>query len=150
VLAKGGGAWGRVGRLVCIETPRAELALDMTPSAARRARAFVRMSRCPVHEGTVLDDALLLVTEMVANAVMHGAPPLSIAVECDKRTVEVRVRDGSAVRPKQRRVTAEDEDGRGLLLVSSVADSWGVDALASGGKEVWVRLRKPASGHSAQ
>lgn len=125
---------------MCIETPRAELMLDMVPTAATRARSFLRERRCLVHDRRALDDALLLATEIVTNAVLHGAAPLSITVECDEKYLEIRVRDGSAARPQQRRPTSEDENGRGLLLLSSVADEWGVDPLSSGGKDVWFRL----------
>jgi anti-sigma regulatory factor (Ser/Thr protein kinase) len=126
---------------MCSETPRANSVLAMVPTAASSARAFIRKNNCRVHDGTTLDDALLLVTEIVTNAVLHGAPPLAVAVECSEKAVEVRVRDGSVVQPRLRLVTAEDEDGRGMLLLSSVADDWGVDQLGSGGKEVWFRLR---------
>ena len=127
---------------MCIQTPRAELALEMELSAPRRARAFVRAQHCHTHDGTVLDDALLLVSEMVTNAVLHGGPPLVVAVECAGPSVEVRVRDGSPHLPQLRQPRLDDENGRGLMLMSSIAESWGVETLERGGKEVWFRLER--------
>ena len=124
---------------MCDQTPRAVLALATDPSAARQARAFVRDHQCGFHNGVALDDALLLVSEMVTNAVLHGGPPVSIAVECEGPSVEIRVRDGGARMPMRRRGELEDEHGRGLLLMSSVAQGWGVEQLDRG-KEVWIRL----------
>jgi anti-sigma regulatory factor (Ser/Thr protein kinase) len=127
---------------VCVQTPRAELALKMELSAPCQARAFVRAQHCHTHDGAVLDDALLLVSEMVTNAVLHGAPPLVVAVECAGPSLEIRVRDGSPDLPRQRQARADDENGRGMLLMSSIAQSWGVDTLERGGKEVWFRLER--------
>jgi anti-sigma regulatory factor (Ser/Thr protein kinase) len=128
---------------VCNQTPRVELTLDMVPAAANHARAFIRANQCLIHDGSVLDDALLLVTEMVTNALLHGAAPLSLSLECGERDVEVRVRDGSAVLPRQRHPDVNEEGGRGMVLLAGVAKAWGVEASPNGGKEVWFRLAHP-------
>ena len=50
------------------------------PAAARR---FAERSGCREHGLEMLDDALLLISELVTNSVLHGGPPIVLAVDCD-------------------------------------------------------------------
>jgi two-component sensor histidine kinase len=98
----------------------------------------------------VLDDAQLLVSELVTNAVSYGGPPLVLRVHCDETAgLLVDVRDGTPALPQRTQATDQDEHGRGLELVELLAESWGVrpdaDPRAEGrpgadGKVVWFRL----------
>jgi len=104
----------------------------------------VRASGCPEHELEVLDDALLLITELVTNSLNHGGGPILLAIECDEHTVNVRVRDGSTDLPEPRIAREQDESGRGLTLVELLSDAWGVEPVEDDhgvGKAVWFRLR---------
>ncbi len=88
-----------------------------------------------------VDDAEIVVSELVANAVRHAAPPLELLVTVRERYLHISVRDGSPVRP--RRVLPDPdtaEGGRGLLLVDAVAAGWGTTEVA-GGKVVWATLK---------
>jgi anti-sigma regulatory factor (Ser/Thr protein kinase) len=125
---------------MCESTPRAERELPVSPEAPARARAFLRSSTCVAHHSSVVDDAVLMVSELVTNSVLHGGPPVVVAVDCDGETLQVRVRDGSSTMPARRHAGQADESGRGLELVASLSASWGVDPVPDG-KNVWFVLR---------
>lgn len=128
---------------MCTSTQHDELSLAATPASAGRARAFVRASGCRDHRGH-LDDAVLLVSELVTNAVRHGVPPITVATTCGHGTWRVCVSDGSPVLPQQRAPSLDGESGRGMALVDGLSSAWGVDRVATargGGKAVWFELR---------
>ena len=101
---------------MCQSTPRAELELPVSREAPALAREFLRGSTCAEHHSEVVDDAVLLVSELVTNSVLHGGPPVVVAVDCDEDTLQVRVRDGSPAPPAPRNAAHGDENGRGLAL----------------------------------
>ena len=130
---------------MCQSTERAELHLPTQRTAPGRARAFARQSGCADHALELLDDALLLISELVTNSVVHGGPPIVLAIECDGEGLHVRVRDGAPEGPRPRQAGPDAEDGRGMSLVDLIASTWGVDGVADGhgvGKEVWFELRR--------
>ncbi|MDQ0992326.1 ATP-binding protein [Streptomyces sp. V3I7] len=92
------------------------------------------------------DDVLLCVSELATNAVTHGVPPgrgFLLRVRYDGDVVRVEVHDSGSGVP---RVADEaDEGGRGLLLVSALADKWGVGE-RSPGKAVWCEFAGLADG----
>jgi anti-sigma regulatory factor (Ser/Thr protein kinase) len=121
---------------MCQSTPRAELELPVSMEAPALARDFLRGSTCAAHHSAVVDDAVLLVSELVTNSVLHGGPPVVVAVDCDEATLQVRVRDGSADLLAPRDAAQSDESGRGLALVAEMSADWGVDT-EKDGKHVW-------------
>ena len=121
---------------MCQTTPRAEVELPVSREAPAQAREFLRGSTCAEHHSEVVDDAVLLVSELVTNSVLHGGPPVVVAVDCDEATLQVRVRDGSPSLPARREAASGDENGRGLALVAERSADWGVDT-GEGGKHVW-------------
>ena len=121
---------------MCQTTPRAEVELPVSREAPALAREFLRGSTCAEHHSEVVDDAVLLVSELVTNSVLHGGPPVVVAVDCDEATLQVRVRDGSPTLPAPRDAAQSDEGGRGLALVAEMSADWGVDTEADG-KHVW-------------
>ncbi len=129
---------------MCQITAAATTRLPTDPSAARQARAFLRGARCPAHHASVLDDAELLTSELVTNAVLHGAPPVTISVQCDTTEgMRIRVTDGSARRPRPRDAAPADPGGRGMALVDLLSAAWGAEPTDCG-KEVWFLLRAPS------
>ena len=68
---------------MCTTTARAELLLPQATTSPRAAREFAIASGCTEHALAVLDDALLIITELVTNAVKHGAAPILLAIECE-------------------------------------------------------------------
>ena len=121
---------------MCQTTPRAEVELPVSREAPALAREFLRGSTCAEHHSEVVDDAVLLVSELVTNSVLHGGPPVVVAVDCDEATLQVRVRDGSPSLPAPRDAASGDENGRGLALVAEMSADWGVDT-EEDGKHVW-------------
>jgi anti-sigma regulatory factor (Ser/Thr protein kinase) len=108
------------------------------------AREFLERSvgsRVPV---SVLETLSLLVSELVSNAVLHTDGEVVVGTELDGDRVRVTVRDhdpdsARAVVPQASRSSSE-ASGRGLMIVSSLAERWGVD-VTDDAKVVWVELR---------
>jgi anti-sigma regulatory factor (Ser/Thr protein kinase) len=85
-------------------------------------------------------DALLCVSELATNALVHGVPPgrgFRLQLSYGGGVLRVEVHDSGAGTP--RIADDADEGGRGLLLVSALSDKWGVGA-RDPGKVVWCEL----------
>ena len=91
------------------------------------------------------DDAALLVTELVSNAVDHvrGEAGLTLEVTTSERWLRIGVVDGSSVHPVVQELSLDRARGRGLLMVQVIADRWGAED-HNGGKRVWFELAPPA------
>ena len=125
---------------MCSATAAGRLTLVFDDTAPGHARTFLRHMHCRAHQTHVLDDALLLVSELVTNAVRHGAPPITMHVTCDHNTgMTVRVSDTNPTSPTAGPADHGQESGRGVGLVDVLSDEWGVEA-AEAGKAVWFRL----------
>src|SRR4051812_507924 len=73
------------------------------------------------------DDVVVVVSEMVTNALTHGDGPVEVAIERRDGSVRFEVSDGSSVMPMVRQVTADAPSGRGMRIVELLADRWGAD-----------------------
>jgi anti-sigma regulatory factor (Ser/Thr protein kinase) len=95
--------------------------------------------------------AMLLVTELSTNAVLHAGTAYRVTL--DRRadgTVRIGVSDGSPRKPRARDYGVDATTGRGLGLVGSLAAAWGTSSLADG-KTVWCDVRPgPAEGMSVE
>ena len=81
-------------------------------------------------------DAVLLVSELVSNAILHGRPPIELRMRRTAEHLLIEVDDGATVLPRKLRPTPDDEHGRGLVLAALLADKWGTRPLRDG-KSVW-------------
>jgi serine phosphatase RsbU (regulator of sigma subunit)/anti-sigma regulatory factor (Ser/Thr protein kinase) len=115
----------------------AALSVRPEPGAVQEARAFVdeRLGAWDAPEALVRD-AVLLVSELVSNAILHGRPPIELRLRRTASDVLVEVDDGATVLPRKLRPTPDDEHGRGLVIASLLADRWGTRPLRDG-KSVW-------------
>jgi anti-sigma regulatory factor (Ser/Thr protein kinase) len=93
----------------------------------------------------VLDQAELVVSELVTNAVSHGNSGCEVRIGLTDNTLRIEVTDRGAGTPDVLATTGRDEHGRGLVLVSAVAAAWGVDTTPGDGKVVWAHLALPAA-----
>ena len=130
---------------MCDHTSPTRLALAPTPMSVSVARQFLRERRCPQHHAEVVDAAVLLVSELVTNAVRHASPPITVEVICENsHALQVRVSDATPDTPELVDPCAHDEGGRGLAITQILSDDWGVDPHDDDGKTVWFRINSPA------
>ncbi len=123
------------------------------PAAAAHARRFVRDTLrswgLPGPDGqaaSLVDDAVLLTSELVTNAVVHAGTEVSLTCRLGGKAVEVTVRDRHPARSLATGGTgqlaedpAERTSGRGLMLPAALATAWGV-TYARTAKAVWFRI----------
>jgi anti-sigma regulatory factor (Ser/Thr protein kinase) len=126
----------------------ANIRLPRHAASVGRARATLRQQLTAWGvTGEVSETAELLLSELATNAVRHArvSPGREIGVrfELTDGQLRVEVADASDERPEQREAGPDDKGGRGLLLVDTLADDWGVCPRLGVGKLVWFVL-KPA------
>ena len=140
---------GRVGRLArgtppCVTSNadgaevKVDLPADLTAASAARAEARRVLPRWRL--AGLLDPVLLVVSELVGNAVRHGRPPVDLRLRKAGRGVRVDVHDEASAAPALVDAGESAESGRGLLLVDAVATDSGVEQIEGDGKVVWAQV----------
>lgn len=114
--------------------------LPQSPTAARDARRIVREYLASWSLDGVVDDVLLLLSEVVTNAVHHGRSDIGVTLLVRHGVVRVEVWDASAAMPAQRAMSNDALQGRGLGIVAAVASRWGVEPVPGDGKKVWFEV----------
>lgn len=122
----------------------AELQLGLDMLSARRARKFVAHHCMEWGCDEVIDSALVVVSELVTNAVTHAQSSCELRLSFTNAALRVEVVDTGGGNPDLMATTAEDEHGRGLFLISALTAAWGVEATPSG-KAVWAQLPVPGA-----
>jgi anti-sigma regulatory factor (Ser/Thr protein kinase) len=112
--------------------------LPATPASAGEARRFVA-SVLVGDLAPLAPLATLLVSELVANAVLHTGTPVDVSVAVDGSRARVEVHDGSRQLPVRKNYSTLSGTGRGLVMVDRMAARWGAEADATG-KVVWFEL----------
>jgi anti-sigma regulatory factor (Ser/Thr protein kinase) len=116
---------------------------ELIPEAASQARTVVIDELGRAVSGEVLEDATLLVSELVTNAVRHapkaGFPQVELRLKVEPERIRVVVSDpGGGFDSAPRLPTASESSGWGLYLVDRIADRWGV--ITKDRNEVWFEI----------
>jgi anti-sigma regulatory factor (Ser/Thr protein kinase) len=121
----------------------AEVPLPSRPESAAAARRLTQVIVLRQWGLTpkMTEDAVLLVSELVGNAVRHtGARVFGLRMRRRRGWIRIEVRDPSRGLPCLMPVQEMDISGRGLFLVDKLSDRWGVDLLPRG-KTTWFEMR---------
>jgi len=111
-------------------------------ASAPAARRFAADILNAWSEGALIDNACLLLGEVITNAVQHTVGDVGVRLVLGPRQLRVEVRDRSDRQPDKRAVGAESETGRGLHIVEVLASDWGFEPRTGGGKVVWFALER--------
>jgi anti-sigma regulatory factor (Ser/Thr protein kinase) len=109
------------------------------------ARRFVRHALRRWDAENAVDDALVVVSELVTNAIAHthsGCELRLARVGGAGGVLRVEVNDRGAQMPDVQLLTELREHGRGLHIVAALTSAWGVDTEPDGSKTVWAELVK--------
>ena len=136
----------RLRRLPWDRPPQAVLDVGALPTAPGSARAWTRQILREWQLPALTDTAELVVSELTTNAVLAsrglGRPFIGLTLTMDHGELAISVRDHCPGAPKPGNAAADDETGRGLLLVEAVSSrsGWYPSEDGTPGKVVWAVL----------
>jgi serine phosphatase RsbU (regulator of sigma subunit)/PAS domain-containing protein/anti-sigma regulatory factor (Ser/Thr protein kinase) len=122
-----------------LRVPRENIAsvdLPWSPESAGLARRVVQQQLAEWHLDELIMPTELIVSELIGNVVRHARGPIRLRL-IRSSTLTCEVWDGSQAAPRRRHAAVTDEDGRGLQLVSAMAQRWGT-RYVTGGKITWA------------
>ena len=131
------------------EPDGAVCALRATSTSSRTAREFATNTLTSWGLHDLVDDATVIISELVTNAVRHGLPayaaaagdmPIKLTIVRQDRFVLCIVSDPSDQDPKVRPADDVCENGRGLHVIEALSRVWGWTPLPGSGKAVWAAL----------
>jgi anti-sigma regulatory factor (Ser/Thr protein kinase) len=96
------------------------------------------------HEEGLVDDAVLVVSELASNAVIHAGSPFTVSIQSRDSLLRIAVRDTAPVPAPNGDRGLLVRAPHGLAVVQALADQWGVEPTGDGigiGKIVWAELR---------
>ncbi|MGK3091321.1 SpoIIE family protein phosphatase [Streptomyces sp. WAC01490] len=114
--------------------------IEATPRARAFATGVLTSWRFPVE---LRDLGVLAASELVANSLQHGTPPMRLGLRRTDRRLIIEVTDGDDHLPRRRQAEPADEAGRGIEIIASIATSWGSRRTPGGGKAVWCEFALP-------
>jgi anti-sigma regulatory factor (Ser/Thr protein kinase) len=118
-----------------------EVSLPAVPGSVRTARrTLADAARDLELPADALSIAELALSELVTNAVVHGASPIVLQIGGGEDQLRVAVLDSGPARPRADETRLDATGGRGLAIVAAVAGTWGVDPVPGDGKWVWFRV----------
>lgn len=120
----------------------ADVQVPDRPDSIPAARAFLaRLLDGWGVSAEVIDDASLLTSELMSNAVKHGSGVVNLEIEVKDGLLRVGVHDDDREGPVVRDVSTTSTGGRGMWIVQSLARDWGSEStVGEPGKTVWFEL----------
>lgn len=128
-----------VGNLTTRMARSATLQIGPDARDVAHARRFTADRCIEWHRPGAVEDALIVVSELVANALVHVRSSCELTLALRGDVLRVEVLDHGSGMPDLREATTEAEHGRGLLLVSLLCVAWGTEP-SGDGKCVWAEL----------
>ena len=122
----------------------ASLDLPRELASLRRARRFVAEKIREWELEEISDDALLVASELAANAVTHAESGFRLRVSLTSSSFRIDVFDTGSGTPEPQPARSNLEFGRGLHLVGAITTAWGLEVVPEIGKLVWAELARPA------
>jgi CheY-like chemotaxis protein len=121
-----------------------QLRLSLVPELqyVARARRFLRDALSAWGVGHLYPDAVVVVSELVTNAIVHAPAPGELRLSLHPDVVRIAVTDAGTGAPEPRQESSTREGGRGLYLVNALTSAWGMEPLPDGGKAVWAELAR--------
>lgn len=122
--------------------------LSRNYASVQTARRFVRHALHMWNADDEVDDAVIVVSELVTNAIAHAHTGCELRISHDGghqngsqgAIVRIEVNDRGAQIPDVQTLTETREHGRGLHIVAALTKAWGVDTEPDGSKTVWAEL----------
>lgn len=111
------------------------------PASAAKARRFLNETLRGWRCDHLVDVATLLVSELVANAILHAGTTIEVVARATAERLRIEVYDDKRRMPLRKHYSTMSATGRGLFLVEQLAADWGSEATESG-KRVWFELDK--------
>ena len=121
----------------------ATLPFDETAAARAREAVAETLATWSV-DNRVATNVVLIASELVTNAVQHGRPPVTLRLSRTTSELLLEVIDTAGHVPRVLRPGPADDHGRGLHLVSTLAEKWGT-RMTEQGKAVWCTVPFPAA-----
>ncbi len=119
------------------------LDLPQALTSAAAARRFVRQTVADWGLTPLLDDALLVASELATNAVTHADSACRIRLSLTDASFRIDVIDAGAGTPEPQPSSYTEEHGRGLHLIAALTSAWGLEMIPGEGKVVWAEFARP-------
>lgn len=127
----------------------AQLHIPPVSTGIGEARRFTRDHLKTWGLLAVADNAILMISELVTNAILHGGEGALLTLTYEDLKVRAEVRDSSHAMPVVRSYSETATTGRGMVIVDALAAAWGTFSV-DGGKVVWFELAAGGAGDEAE
>jgi DNA-binding NarL/FixJ family response regulator len=123
----------------------AALDLPRELSSVRQARRFVKEKLLEWHLESLVDDALVIVSELATNAMTHAKSGCGLRLALTPTMLRIEVADAGGGTPEPQPPSTTGESGRGVHLVAALTTAWGMEVIEGEGKLVWAELPRPTT-----
>lgn len=121
---------------------KAEKGFSANLTSVREARHFVSSTLSDL-PAPFVEDVVLMVSELATNSVSHAESAYVLRLEIDAGALRIEITDDGLDLPRKRTPRSDEPFGRGLHIVDTLSESWGVELGSEGGKTIWIVLPLP-------